>query len=55
MFSDPNPILFPKEEGPGNLFCYGQTPWGMMIEFLTYPSAMGYESDTPLRRWLANS
>lgn len=55
MFSGPNPFLFPQEEGPGNLFCYGQTPWGMMIEFLTYPSAMGYESDTPLRRWHANS
>jgi catechol 2,3-dioxygenase-like lactoylglutathione lyase family enzyme len=54
MLSRPNPTLFPKEQGDGNLFCYGQTPWGMMIEFLTYPSAMGYESDTPLRRWHAN-
>jgi len=55
MFSGPNPFLFPKEVGPENGFCYGQTPWGMMIEFLTYPSAMGFESDTPLRRWHSNS
>lgn len=55
MLSGANPFLFPKETGPGNSFCYGQTPWGMMIEFLTYPSGMGYESDTPLRRWHSNS
>lgn len=55
MFSGPNPFLFPKEAGPGNRFCYGQAPWGMMIEFLTYPSAMGFERDTPLRRWHSKS
>ncbi|MGW8188941.1 MULTISPECIES: VOC family protein [Sphingomonas] len=51
MLSGPNPFLFPKEEGCGNLFCYGRTPWGMMVEFLTYPSGMGYERGTSLRRW----
>lgn len=55
MFSQPSEILFPKEQGEGNLFCYGQTPWGMMIEFITFPSAMSYENDTPLRRWHSNS
>jgi catechol 2,3-dioxygenase-like lactoylglutathione lyase family enzyme len=55
MFSPANSFLFPKEAGSRNYFCYGQAPWGMMIEFLTYPSAMDYESDTPLRRWHANS
>jgi catechol 2,3-dioxygenase-like lactoylglutathione lyase family enzyme len=55
MFSRPNEILFPKEQGEGNLYCYGQTPWGMMIEFITFPSAMPYEGETPLRRWHANS
>lgn len=55
MFSQPNEILFPKEQGEGNLFCYGQTPWGMMIEFITFPSSMPYENDTQLRRWHSNS
>lgn len=51
MLSGPNPTLFPKEQGRGNLFCYGQTPWGMMIEFITLASPMAYERETPLRRW----
>ena len=55
MLSRPNPTLFPKEQGDGNLFCYGQTPWGMMIEFITLASPMAYESDTPLRRWQSNT
>lgn len=53
MLSRPRPSLFPKERGEGNLFCYGQTPWGMMIEFVTFASPMDYENETPLRRWHA--
>lgn len=55
MLSQPNEILFPKEQGEDNFYCYGRTPWGMMIEFITFPSAMPYESETPLRRWHSNS
>lgn len=54
MLSPPNPTLFPKEQGEGNLFCYGQAPWGMMIEFITFATPMGYEKETPLRRWHTN-
>ena len=43
-------IIF-TEQGDGNTFCYGVTPWGMNIEFISYPGEMGYEKDTPLRRW----
>jgi catechol 2,3-dioxygenase-like lactoylglutathione lyase family enzyme len=51
IFSKPNPFLFPMEAGDGNLFCYGEAPWGMVIEFITYPSKMGYEEKTDLRLW----
>ncbi len=51
MFSGPNEILFGAEKGDGVSFCYGVTPWGMNIEFITYPGEMGYETGTPLRRW----
>ena len=51
MFSGPNEILFRTEKGEGVRFCYGVTPWGMNIEFITYPGEMGYEQDTPLPPW----
>ena len=51
MFSGPNEILFKTEQGVNNTFCYGVTPWGMNIEFISYPGEMGYEKDTELRRW----
>lgn len=55
MLSRPNSFLFDKEQGDGNLFCYGQTPWGMMIEFITIGSPMAYEQQTSLRRWNAQN
>ncbi|MBB4858722.1 catechol 2,3-dioxygenase-like lactoylglutathione lyase family enzyme [Novosphingobium chloroacetimidivorans] len=55
MLSRPKPFLFPMEQGEGNLFCYGQTPWRMMIELITVGSPMAYEHETPLRRWHAHS
>jgi len=51
IFSKPKPILFPLEERDGNFFCYGLTPWGTTIEFITYPDGMPYEEHTDLRRW----
>lgn len=51
MLSKPNPFLFPLEEGDKNYFCYGATPWGTVIEFITYPDGMPYEDQTNLRRW----
>lgn len=36
-FTGPQPIMFEPEMGEGNLFCYGTTPWGSVIELLTYP------------------
>jgi catechol 2,3-dioxygenase-like lactoylglutathione lyase family enzyme len=51
MLSDPNPILFTLEKGDKNYFCYGVTPWGTSVEFITYPDGMPYEAGTKLRRW----
>lgn len=51
MLSDPNPILFPSEKADDNYFCYGVTPWGTSVEFITYPDGMPYESGAKLRRW----
>lgn len=50
MMSKPIPILFEAEQGEGNVFCYGRTPWGMSIEFIAYPGEMGFEKEplTPL-------
>lgn len=47
----PSSIPFAPEAGEGNLFCFGVTPWGMNVEFITYPGEMQYETMTPLRRW----
>lgn len=51
ILSAPKPVLFESEQGKGNLFCYGRTPWGMSVEFISYPSVMKYQEETPLRRW----
>ncbi|HAU5565756.1 TPA: VOC family protein [Serratia fonticola] len=51
MFTAPQPLMFPTEIGNNNYFCYGQTPWGSVIELISLPSAMPYEKTTSLRRW----
>ena len=50
VFAAPRPLP-PLEAGTGNAFCYGMTPWGMMVEFVTYPSPQPYREQTALRRW----
>lgn len=47
----PQALKFGPEAGEGNVFCYGKTPWGSIVEMITYPSPMPYEESTPLRRW----
>lgn len=49
--SIPKPLLFPLEAGKKNFFCYGLTPWGSSVEFITYPDGMPYEANTITRRW----
>ncbi|SEQ87361.1 Catechol 2,3-dioxygenase [Faunimonas pinastri] len=50
LLTGPHPLP-PLEAGRGNVFRYGRTPWGMTVEFITYPSPQGYCEETPLRRW----
>ena len=46
------PLPMPgPQAGEGNQFWYLRTPWGTMIELVTYPSPQAYTADTPLRRW----
>ncbi|ARD62623.1 glyoxalase [Kosakonia radicincitans DSM 16656] len=51
VFTAPQPLSFATEKGEGNVFCYGRTPWGSIVEFISRPSPMPYERETPLRRW----
>lgn len=51
MFTQPKPLTFPAEQGDGNAFCYGQTPWGSVVELISWPSPIPYEKTTKLRRW----
>ncbi|MFD2286203.1 nuclear transport factor 2 family protein [Pedobacter petrophilus] len=53
LLSDPDRLLFPLETGEKNFFCYGVTPWGTSVEFITYPDGMPYEKQTNLRRFKA--
>lgn len=39
------------EEGPGNLFCYGKTPWGMIVELLATPSRERFDAVSPEKRY----
>jgi catechol 2,3-dioxygenase-like lactoylglutathione lyase family enzyme len=38
------------EAGPGNEFVYGHTPWGALVELLTYPSGVQHP-DLEVPRW----
>jgi catechol 2,3-dioxygenase-like lactoylglutathione lyase family enzyme len=50
ILNRPAPLIFPPEIGDKNMYCYGRTLWGMIVEFVTYV-CMPYEKDTTLRRW----
>ncbi|TVT37328.1 VOC family protein [Hymenobacter setariae] len=39
LLSAPHPLKG-VEAGPGNEFVYGHTPWGALIELLTYPAGV---------------
>lgn len=39
------------EAGPGNMFCYGRTPWGMIIELLSTPARERFDDISPVSRY----
>lgn len=50
LLKGPNP-LSGCEAGYGNHFHFGKTPWGMLIEFICFPSPLKYNKTTKLKRW----
>ncbi len=50
LLRGPNEMLG-IEKGPGNQFMYARTPWGTIVELITYPSPESYEATTDKRRW----
>ena len=41
------------EAGPGTAWVFCHTPWGLPLEFVSYPNGRAYESTTPRRLWHA--
>lgn len=39
------------EEAPKNKGVYGKTPWGTLVEFITYPDGIQYPAAAPEKRW----
>lgn len=39
------------EAGAGNKFCYCKTPWGSMVELISYPSPQPYLNTAARRKW----
>ncbi|AQS88309.1 hypothetical protein AA101099_1732 [Neoasaia chiangmaiensis NBRC 101099] len=39
------------EAGPGNVFLYGRTPWGSIVELLSTPSREKFDAVSPVRRY----
>ncbi len=50
LLEGPHPLAG-VENGPSNAGVYGRTPWGMLIELLTYPSGIAYPDDAFTIRW----
>lgn len=51
LLSSPNDLPGPHENGAGNRFVYGRTPWGMLIELISYPAGLHYPTGSASRRW----
>ncbi len=44
-------LLMNAESGANNRFCFLRTPFGPLLEFVSFPSDQAYEVTTGLRRW----
>lgn len=49
-FSEPQDLCG-VEGGAGNKFVYCKTPWGSILELISYPSLQPYELATTRHRW----
>lgn len=50
LLAGPNP-LSGCEGGEGNRFHFGKTPWGMLVEFIRFPSPLTYNKNGTVARW----
>ncbi|TPW26284.1 VOC family protein [Pararhizobium mangrovi] len=50
LLEGPHPLAAVEDKGD-NAGIYGRAPWGMLIEFLTYPDGIDYPNDAPTIRW----
>ncbi|WP_077622599.1 VOC family protein [Sediminibacillus massiliensis] len=49
LLSEPFPLPG-VESGPRNVTVYGQAPWGMLLELISYPDGVDYPEDSR-KRW----
>ena len=54
MFEGPTDC-FAQEEGKGNQTWFGMTPFGVLIELITLPSALKYDDIASSTRWIPRS
>lgn len=54
MFDGPTDC-FAQEEGRGNQTWFGMTPFGVLIELITLPSALDYDDLSTAQRWIPAS
>ncbi|MGZ9809169.1 antibiotic biosynthesis monooxygenase [Pseudoroseicyclus sp. H15] len=50
LLEGPHPLAN-NEDQEGNAGIYGHTPWGQLIELLTYPGGIDYPAEAPALRW----
>jgi len=50
LFSEPH-TLSGVEGGDNNYWVYGRTPWGSLIELITYSSGINYPTHSEAKRW----
>lgn len=51
MFAGPN-ACFAQEAGAGNQTWFGLTPFGVLIELISLPSPLQYDSEARAQRWI---
>ncbi|MCA0993448.1 VOC family protein [Guptibacillus hwajinpoensis] len=54
LLSEPHPLAG-VEDGPHNGGVYGLTPWGTLLEFITYPDGIDYPEGSEAERWTPSS
>ena len=51
LHTTPQDLTGNYEAGNDHQFVYGRTPWGMLIELISYPKGMNYPKESEAKRW----